>query len=199
MKRQYDGDLKDPYSSSNDPLFWFHHANVDRRRMIWMSNHSADGSAAYYYGYPLYGARKSGPGKYTLLKNNSFGGVGLNEDISHHFGFRDADVGISAHGNKSSLLWTHADAICWLSPKTSIYTYDTLLPPPTPLDPGVPIINPAMAKVIMTVSVVLMITLLSSLELYRWQYIWADKAKQEEKRRQALDALDNEDDDEDDD
>lgn len=191
MSRQYDGDLKDPYSNSNDPLFWFHQANIDRKWMTWMTNHSTDGSSGFYFGYPLFGARKTGPGKYKLLDNTSFEGIGLNEDISHHFGFQDSDVGINAHGNHTTQLWTHADVICWLSPVNSKYTYDTLYPPPIPLDPGIPIISPTTAKLLFTVCVVLMITLLSTIEVYRWQYIWADQAKQEEKRRKALDAIEN--------
>eukprot|EP00811_Abedinium_folium_P035303 NODE_8107_length_1522_cov_11.559140.p1 GENE.NODE_8107_length_1522_cov_11.559140~~NODE_8107_length_1522_cov_11.559140.p1 ORF type:complete len:487 (+),score=82.04 NODE_8107_length_1522_cov_11.559140:99-1463(+) len=44
------GDHYDPISSPNDPIFFFHHANLDRYLTTWMARHSQ--LAPQYYGYP---------------------------------------------------------------------------------------------------------------------------------------------------
>jgi tyrosinase len=36
------GDATDPYSSVNDPTFWFHHAMLDRIYWIWQTLHPAE-------------------------------------------------------------------------------------------------------------------------------------------------------------
>jgi hypothetical protein len=44
------GDFEDEVTSPNDPLFMFHHANMDRNNRWWM--HTAAAKSAIYYGYP---------------------------------------------------------------------------------------------------------------------------------------------------
>jgi hypothetical protein len=44
------GDFEDTVTSPNDPLFMFHHANLDRNNRWWM--HTAAAKSAIYYGYP---------------------------------------------------------------------------------------------------------------------------------------------------
>jgi hypothetical protein len=44
------GDFEDAVTSPNDPLFMFHHSNMDRNNRWWM--HTAAAKSAIYYGYP---------------------------------------------------------------------------------------------------------------------------------------------------
>merc|ERR1711997_176780 len=48
-EQQTHGDLLDQSTSPNDPLFMFHHANLDRYLMEWQLQNYADGP---YFGYP---------------------------------------------------------------------------------------------------------------------------------------------------
>jgi hypothetical protein len=163
----YAGDLKDPASSSNDPVFWFHIANLDRRKMQWMLNNSD--AASYYYGYPKYGANLTEQGYFRPHTAGVYG-QGLNESISHNFGFRDFNLGIYAHTGSPNHLWTHADALCYLRPHTAPYIYDTLVPPKQPIDPGVPIISASGASSLMTAFVAIIIVTLATLEAYRYMH-----------------------------
>jgi tyrosinase len=110
------GDFLDPVSSPNDPIFMLHHANLDRNKLHWMSANSD--SVSYFYGYPINGQLTPANGTRT--------GLGLAQAVSSTWGFTDGDVGIQAHASAPSTLWTHADALCHLSPTVSPYTYDTL-------------------------------------------------------------------------
>jgi hypothetical protein len=162
----YAGDLKDASSSSNDPVFWFHIANLERRKLQWMLNNTD--AAGYYYGYPKYGANLTAQG--FTPHSPGIHGLGLNESISHNFGFRDFNLGIYAHPGNPNHLWTHGDALCYLQPHTAPYTYDSLIPPKKPIDPGVPIISASAASSIMTTFVVIIIVTLATLEAYRYMH-----------------------------
>jgi len=118
-----DGDFKALGSSVNDPIFWFHHNNLERSHIGWMQN-NAD-MADVYYGFPLYGDYINGT-KFIAFPNGTELGLGLNEVMSSSWGFTDADVGIIAHPDNPDQLWTHADAVCWLQPDRAPYTYDVI-------------------------------------------------------------------------
>ena len=117
-----DGDFK-ALTSVNDPIFWFHHNNLERSHTGWMEN-NAD-KADMYYGFPLYGDSITPQGLVAFPDGMELG-VGLNEVMSSTWGFTDADVGINAHPNNPSQLWTHADVVCWLQPDTAPYTFDVI-------------------------------------------------------------------------
>lgn len=100
------GDFADSWASPNDPIFFFHHANIDRSLMTWQHRHI---NKAPHYGFP----------KVSLPCN----GHGLHDVVSPDFPFDVALLGLS-HTNGSL---TNADLIAadGLS-NTSLYTYDSL-------------------------------------------------------------------------
>lgn len=100
------GDFADPWSSPNDPIFFFHHANVDRHLMTWQYRHK--GQAASHYGFPA----SSSPCK----------GHGLNDVLgpSRHF---DASL-LSQELSGSPITNLHAVSIDGLT--AGPYTYDSL-------------------------------------------------------------------------
>ena len=111
---------------------------MDRNKFAWMAN-NAD-SRSYFYGYSTTGNVIS-PASLKKVKGDGhdarkfqgeesvgatlYPGLGLNDYASYNWGFTDANLGISAHST-TSMLWTHADALCYLSPTTAPYTYDTI-------------------------------------------------------------------------
>lgn len=96
-----------------------------------MKIHSA--AADQFYGFPVVGSplvRKGNTIDYSVSRD----GAGLFDIISQSWGFFDADVGIDAHRQADTppgqldrtVLWTHADAVCFLQPHTAPYKYDSL-------------------------------------------------------------------------
>ena len=109
------GDFEDPVTSPNDPLFMFHHANVDRSMRWWMLKNEAKRST--FYGFPAANAEgiRENSGK-------SYYGQNLLDVMSSTWGFTVADLGFSS---ASTGFQTNADLLCHNGPSTSAYTYDT--------------------------------------------------------------------------
>jgi len=101
------GDFADAWTSPNDPIFFFHHANVDRHLMTWQQRHV---SKAPTYGFP----KASIPCE----------GHGLHDLSSPDFPFDPTLLGFPA--SKVGLSNADIIAVDGLS-NTSIYTYDSLL------------------------------------------------------------------------
>ena len=75
------GDFQDPVTSPNDPIFMFHHANLDRNAKQWMAN-NADKRAAFYE-YPASGT----------IDGKSFVGMFLADVTSSAFPFTAENLG----------------------------------------------------------------------------------------------------------
>ncbi|CAJ1413034.1 unnamed protein product [Effrenium voratum] len=108
------GDFEDPVTSPNDPLFFFHHAGVDRSMRWWMLTNAAKRST--FYGFPAADAEgiRENAGK-------SYYGQNLLDVMSSTWGFTAADLGFGT----SSSFQTNADLLCHNGPSTSAYTYDS--------------------------------------------------------------------------
>ena len=103
------GDFADAWTSPNDPIFFPHHANVDRALMRWQRRHPA---RAPNYGFPT--AR--GPLPY---------GHALNDVLAPADPFAVADL-FDAARNDSTTLLTNADVLRLTEAALSPYTYDDL-------------------------------------------------------------------------
>lgn len=108
------GDFEDVATSPNEPLFFFHHANVDRNELWWMQKNAAKRSS--YYGFPA--EKAIGIGPYSSM---SYIGQNLLDVVSSTWGFTASDLGLSS----ATDLLTNADVLCQLSPSTAPYTYDS--------------------------------------------------------------------------
>ena len=117
-----DGDYKDMATSPNDPIFFLVHANVERNKMAWMNLHAS--SASSFYGYPLKGSTVSMSNPCTA-SSSVYPGIGLYDPVSSNWGFTDADLGVPFHSSRY-MLWSHADALRFLSPAYAPYTYDSI-------------------------------------------------------------------------
>ncbi|CAJ1337485.1 unnamed protein product [Effrenium voratum] len=108
------GDFEDPITSPNDPLFFFHHAGVDRSMRWWMLQNAAKRST--FYGFPAANTEgiRENAGK-------SYYGQSLLDVMSSAWGFTAAELGFGS----SSSLQTNADLLCHNGPTTSVYTYDS--------------------------------------------------------------------------
>lgn len=130
------GDLEDPQTSPNSPLFMFFHANLDRNRLWWMQRHSTDEDKCNYYGFPVENApRISGPDRFTPGGADYYG-AHLNDISSSAWGFTLQDLGFEGFAtvanttntiNGTVYQVTNADLLCWLDPSTAPYTYDSHL------------------------------------------------------------------------
>ena len=76
------GDFADPISSCNDPLFGFHHANVDRNFEMWMRLNLIEGKTNFY-NYPISGYAKGVNLNDAIGVNDTFYKV-----LVKHFGNR---------------------------------------------------------------------------------------------------------------
>merc|ERR1712151_136373 len=100
------GDFADSWASPNDPIFFFHHANVDRHLMTWQQHHHND---APYYNFPAASLPCTGHG--------------LNDTVAPEIPFFGSLFGL----DESDKALTNADIIAADGlAQISIYTYDTL-------------------------------------------------------------------------
>lgn len=115
------GDFKDPTTSPNEPLFWSHHANVDRNRIDWMTAH-ADLKESYWGYGGLESGCKSPPSmeRASCEEGGITGGVDLDEVINALFPFTSTQLNLE--GLESEGL-THREALCYFGPETAPYTY----------------------------------------------------------------------------
>ena len=99
------GDFWDGSTSPNDPVFWFHHPNIDRALVIWQRAHAAD---APFYDYPTRGYCP---------------GHNLGDVISSSYPFPGWLVGLTGENATEPL--TAAALLAHTQPGM-IYTYDRL-------------------------------------------------------------------------
>ena len=103
-----------------DPLYFFHHSNIERQRLTWM--HLNQHQAATYYGLPVRGAPDVADG---LL--DAMGALQTHLGFTwRHLGLTSETLGFDLYTGDQDALLTHADFLCWAGPFTAPYTYDTL-------------------------------------------------------------------------
>lgn len=107
------GDFEDPVSSPNDPIFMFHHANVERNRLKWMASHAAEASVYYGFGRHCFGPRGES-------QNCATAGINLGDVAGAIFPFTTEQLGLSS---LSSTSITHANILCYMGPSTAPYKY----------------------------------------------------------------------------
>ena len=100
------GDFADSWASPNDPIFFFHHANLDRHLMTWQRRHA---HGAPTYGFPT-----------TSLPCV---GHGIDDVIASGWPFDARSLLGSRHARGANL--TNRDVIA-IDETTSPYTYDSL-------------------------------------------------------------------------
>jgi len=106
----------DVVTSPNEPLFWFHHANMDRSKM-WFMQMNFD-KENIFYGFPVSNSS-------SIPEGTVYPGINLNDPMASAWGFTLYQLGLSS--TPSNTLATHADMICHLSPHTSPYIYDDMV------------------------------------------------------------------------
>ena len=127
-----DGDFHDAAAGPNDPIFFFHHANVDRNFHWWASRRAArvereprrrgertirvasrrrPGDAADAWGYPVAGVEGT-----DAEAGRAYYGQALFDAMSDAWGTPRAALGLDGGG-----LATHADALCALAPGHAPY------------------------------------------------------------------------------
>jgi hypothetical protein len=108
------GDFMDVVTSPNEPLFMFHHANMDRSKMWYMLNNANKGNI--FYGFPVKNSA-------SIPGGIRYDGINLNDVMASAWGFTGDELGLNV-GHDGLL--THADALCYLAPFTAPYTYDDM-------------------------------------------------------------------------
>jgi len=129
------GDFMDPTTSPNDPIFMFHHANVDRNRMKWMEAHAHEASVYYGFKGSAGGCVDPRGGSATCAS----GGIELTDVINALWPFTSDQLGLSGLSSEGL---THADVLCYVGPASAPYAYaepgvkssseTTPVPVPTP-------------------------------------------------------------------
>eukprot|EP00656_Telonema_subtile_P049528 TRINITY_DN617_c0_g1_i2.p1 TRINITY_DN617_c0_g1~~TRINITY_DN617_c0_g1_i2.p1 ORF type:complete len:432 (-),score=35.69 TRINITY_DN617_c0_g1_i2:197-1492(-) len=109
------GDFADTWTSANEPMFFFHHANIDRHVTVWQKKHR---KKAPDYGYPV---------KWGLNR-----GQDLDHVIADRTPFDPTIAGLpSSHGPLTHKDLIRMDGVTAFTP----YTYDRLESPYWPADP----------------------------------------------------------------
>lgn len=108
-------------ASPLEPLFFMLHNNLERLRLLRMQ--LAPELAASYYDYPA--AAGYSPHPATLLYDVVNGNYATSRDTDEGFPYR---LGHLMGDGAPEGANTYADAICWLSPSTAPYEYDSLRP-----------------------------------------------------------------------
>lgn len=94
--------------STNDPLFWFVHANIDRQKFQWMrNNHNL---VSMHYGYDT---SKYNPDPNTIDAQLS-PGLSLTDVVNSLWGFTDSDLNTPSVHINPTIPWTYSDAIVTL-------------------------------------------------------------------------------------
>ena len=119
-----DGDFHDTFAGPNDPIFFFHHANVERSRhwWTWTRAHDADD----YWAYPLLDPDATvGTDAFTGRRAP---GQLLNDTLSDSWGFSMDDLGFEPRaGETPDTLVTNARLLCELAPGAAPYAYEDLV------------------------------------------------------------------------
>jgi len=92
----------------------FHHANLDRNRMKFMSGNYD--KKDYFWGYPTEGLNVPE----TKTRYANYSGVGLNEVASAQWPFSSEDLGLDTIESDGV---THGEILCHLSPYSAPYMY----------------------------------------------------------------------------
>ena len=119
-----DGDFDDIFAGTNDPIFFFHHANVERSRHWWSATRAHD--AVDYYAYPLLDPDATvGTDAFTGRRAP---GQLLNNTLSDGWGFSLDDLGFEPRaGETPTTLVTNARLLCELAPGAAPYAYQDLV------------------------------------------------------------------------
>ena len=119
-----DGDFHDAFAGPNDPIFFFHHANVERSRHWWSVTRAHD--ADDYYAFPLLDPDATvGTDAFTGRRAP---GQLLNDTLSDGWGFSLDDLGFEPRaGETPTTLVTNARLLCELAPGAAPYAYQDLV------------------------------------------------------------------------
>lgn len=120
LKNYSYGDFDVGAYSITDPIFFFHHINMDREMHAWQSLNSE--TAICYYGFTYDGYCCNNVGE----RDEDCVDLGLTDYLSEYWCFTDYDLGIYIHDDPNTC-WKVYEAICHLSFNTAPYTYDNYL------------------------------------------------------------------------
>ena len=115
------GDFADAWTSPNDPIFFPHHANVDRNLMAWQSRH---GHSAPTYGFPtVRGPLAPGHALHDVIAPADPFEVGALFNLSLLAG---SGVSAGAAGAlRADALLTNEALLALTTPDVAPYEYDT--------------------------------------------------------------------------
>ena len=114
------GDFEDVSSSPNDPLFMFHHANMDRSRMWYQQQHPV--LAPVFWGFPA--TNDTG---FARNNGNRYYGIDLHDTADSNWPFTKTNLGLGKGGPEDDVALTHAGLLCLLSGDAASYVYDDIL------------------------------------------------------------------------
>lgn len=117
LKKVRQGDYIDKLTSTNDPIFFLHHAFVDLMSVDYMRRHAQD--AGSYWGFKAWASDDSAPRVEGTFLMDVVGG-----DWPFSGSELLTDAGATGAPQTSLTFW---ETMCWLGPQTAIYTYDKFL------------------------------------------------------------------------